>query len=98
MSERYTPSQATIRRLALAIRMKNHGHLYEQEEPGMLVLSRGEGEIIDIGTDITITVIRIQGDKVRLGITAPKDIPVHRREVTEAIAEESELPITRDYD
>lgn len=51
----------------------------------MLVLSRKKNESIIINDLITLTVIEIRGDKVRLGIEAPKDIPVHRREVYEAI-------------
>lgn len=51
----------------------------------MLVFSRKRDEWIDIGDDIRIVVVGIRGDKVRLGIEAPKEIPVHRREVTEAI-------------
>jgi len=51
----------------------------------MLVLSRKNREAIHIGDDITITVIEIRGDKVRLGIEAPKDIPVHRAEIHRAI-------------
>lgn len=51
----------------------------------MLVLSRKKNESIRIGEDITIVVVEIRGDKVRLGIEAPKEIPVHRREVYEAI-------------
>lgn len=51
----------------------------------MLVLSRRKNEAITIHDDISITVIDIQGDKVRLGITAPKDVPVHRKEVYDAI-------------
>lgn len=51
----------------------------------MLVLSRKKNESIVIRDDITITVVEIRGDKVRLGITAPKDVPVHRQEVYEAI-------------
>ena len=51
----------------------------------MLVLSRKKNETIVIKDDITITVVDIRGDKVRLGIDAPKDVPVHRREVYEAI-------------
>lgn len=54
----------------------------------MLVLSRMRGESIDIGSDITIKVVEIRGDKVRLGIEAPKDVRVDRREVTEARARE----------
>ena len=51
----------------------------------MLVLSRGKDESIMIGGDVEITIVKINGNKVRLGITAPKNISVHRREVYEAI-------------
>lgn len=51
----------------------------------MLVLSRKKNESIVINNDITITVVEIRGDKVRLGIVAPKEVPVHRQEVYEAI-------------
>lgn len=51
----------------------------------MLVLSRKKNESIVINNDVIITVIEIRGDKVRLGIVAPKDVPVHREEVYEAI-------------
>lgn len=51
----------------------------------MLVLSRKKNESIIINDHITITVVEIRGDKVRLGIDAPKDVSVHRREVYEAI-------------
>lgn len=54
----------------------------------MLVLSRNTDESIVIGNDITITVVAIRGDKVRLGIDAPKEIPVHRLEVYQAIAKQ----------
>ena len=52
----------------------------------MLVLSRKKDESIVINYDITIVVVEIRGDKVRLGVEAPKEVPVHRREVFEAIA------------
>jgi len=55
----------------------------------MLVLSRQRDEIIMIGDNIEITVVDIRGDKVRLGITAPKEIPVHRKEVWESIQREN---------
>ena len=53
----------------------------------MLVLSRKKNEVIDIGNEISICVVEVRGDKVRLGIVAPKDVSVNRREVTLAIAE-----------
>ncbi len=55
----------------------------------MLVLSRQRDETIMIGDDIEITVVDIRGDKVRLGITAPGTVPVHRKEVYEAIQREN---------
>ncbi|MCG8586558.1 MAG: carbon storage regulator CsrA [Pirellulales bacterium] len=51
----------------------------------MLVLSRKKNESIVINDDITIVVVEIRGDKVRLGVDAPKEVPVHRQEVYEAI-------------
>jgi carbon storage regulator len=51
----------------------------------MLVLSRKVNESIMINDEITITVVEIRGDKVRLGVEAPREAPVHRREVYEAI-------------
>ena len=56
----------------------------------MLVLSRHRDESIIIGDDVIITIVDIRGDKVRLGIDAPQDIPVHRREVYEAIQRENQ--------
>jgi len=55
----------------------------------MLVLSRQKDETIMIGDDVEITVVDIRGDKVRLGIKAPPHIPVHRKEVYEAIQQEN---------
>jgi carbon storage regulator len=54
----------------------------------MLVLSRHRDESIIIGDDIVVTIVDIRGDKVRLGIQAPTEIPVHRQEVYEAIQRE----------
>ena len=51
----------------------------------MLVLSRKKNESIVINNDITVVVVEIRGDKVRLGVEAPKEVPVHRREVYDAI-------------
>ena len=55
----------------------------------MLVLSRQRDESIVIGDNIVITIVDIRGDKVRLGIEAPGEIPVHRQEVFEAIQREN---------
>lgn len=56
----------------------------------MLVLSRQRDEAIMINDLIEIMVVDIRGDKVRLGITAPKEVQVHRKEVWEAIKQEQE--------
>ena len=55
----------------------------------MLVLSRQRDESIMIGDSIVVTIVDIRGDKVRLGINAPAEIPVHRQEVYEAIQREN---------
>ncbi|RLS35400.1 MAG: carbon storage regulator [Planctomycetota bacterium] len=63
----------------------------------MLVLSRRPNESIVINDKIVITVIEIRGDKVRLGIEAPRDVPVHRSEVYSAIQRaESDVPASDD--
>jgi carbon storage regulator len=56
----------------------------------MLVLSRKKNESIVINNEITVVVVEIRGDKVRLGVEAPKEVPVHRREVYDAIHRASE--------
>jgi carbon storage regulator len=60
------------------------------KEHRMLVLSRQRDESIVINDNVVVTIVDIRGDKVRLGIEAPTDIPVHRREVFEAIQREAE--------
>jgi carbon storage regulator len=55
----------------------------------MLVLSRNRDEQVVIGDTIVVTIVDIRGDKVRLGVEAPKEVPVHRREVYEAIQREN---------
>ncbi len=54
----------------------------------MLVLSRQKDESIIIGDDVEITIVDVRGDKVRLGINAPRSISVHRKEIYEAIQRE----------
>jgi carbon storage regulator len=56
----------------------------------MLVLSRQRDESIIIGDNVIVTIVDVRGDKVRLGIEAPREISVHRREVYEAIQRENE--------
>ena len=51
----------------------------------MLILTRRKDESIIINGNIEVTIIRVRGNKVRLGITAPKTIPVHRKEIQEAL-------------
>ena len=64
----------------------------------MLVLSRQRDETIMIGDDIEITVVDIRRDKVRLGIKAPSDVPVHRKEVYEAIQRENQAAAEADLE
>lgn len=54
----------------------------------MLVLSRYKDQSIYIGDDIVITVVDVRGDRIRIGIEAPSDVPVHRQEIYEAIKRE----------
>ena len=54
----------------------------------MLVLSRNKNESIMVGEDVEVAILNVRGNKVRLGITAPKSVPVHRKEVFEAIQNE----------
>ncbi len=55
----------------------------------MLVLSRQRDQSIMIGDDVVVTIVNVRGDKVRLGIDAPGEIPVHRQEVYDAIQREN---------
>lgn len=55
----------------------------------MLILTRRVGESLKIGDDISVTVLDVKGAQVRIGINAPKDVPVHRQEIYERIQEEA---------
>jgi carbon storage regulator len=55
----------------------------------MLVLTRRAGESIVIGNDVTVTVLEVRGDQIRLGIDAPKDVPIHREEVYVQVQQEN---------
>ena len=59
----------------------------------MLVLSRKKNESIVIDDKIVITVVEVRGEKVRLGIDAPRDVPIHRSEVYEAIRSEAKVGV-----
>ena len=54
----------------------------------MLILTRRTSETLMIGDSVTVTVLEVEGNQVRLGINAPKDVPVHREEVFERIKQE----------
>ncbi|MFD2671988.1 carbon storage regulator CsrA [Marinicrinis sediminis] len=56
----------------------------------MLILSRKPGESIMIGNDIEVTILSVEGDVVKVGVNAPRDISIHRKEIYIAIKEENE--------
>lgn len=62
----------------------------------MLILTRKKNEQIMIGNDIVITVTDIRGDKIRLGVEAPKEVPVHRSEIYEAIKRQEQEAVNQE--
>jgi carbon storage regulator len=60
------------------------------KEEFMLVLSRQSDETIIIGDNIRVTIVEVRGDKVRIGIDAPRDVAVHRQEIYDAIRRDAE--------
>jgi carbon storage regulator len=88
----HTTRYTDIRALGIAVgrRPDRTTPRHSKEEPSMLVLSRQRDETIMIGDDVEITVVDIRGDKVRLGISAPRNIQVHRKEVYDAIRRENQ--------
>lgn len=61
----------------------------------MLILTRRIGETLNIGDDIKVTILSINGRQVRIGIDAPKEIPIHREEIYQRVQTEKRLGITR---
>jgi carbon storage regulator len=57
----------------------------------MLILTRRVGETVMIGSDVTVTVLGVKGNQVRVGIEAPKSVPVHRKEIYERIQREQQM-------
>lgn len=62
----------------------------------MLALTRKKGESLVINNNVEITVLEIRGDQIKLGITAPRDVPVYRKEIYVQIQEENENAISAD--
>lgn len=62
----------------------------------MLALTRKKGESLVINNNIEITVLELRGDQIKLGITAPKDVPIYRKEVYLQIQEENKASINAD--
>jgi carbon storage regulator len=60
------------------------------QETGMLILTRRVGETVMIGNDVTVTVLGVKGNQVRIGVNAPRDVAVHREEIFERIKREEQ--------
>jgi carbon storage regulator len=62
----------------------------DDEEHNMLILTRRVGETVMIGNEVTVTVLGVKGNQVRIGVNAPKDVAVHREEIYERIKREED--------
>jgi carbon storage regulator len=65
---------------------------YKEGDLNMLILTRRVGETLVIGDDVTVTVLGVKGNQVRIGVNAPKDVSVHREEIYERILNEKNTP------
>lgn len=73
---------------------KNQNNCIERKERiDMLALSRKEGESIVINNNVEVTILEVKGEQIKLGINAPKDVPVYRKEIFNQIKEENEKAI-----
>jgi len=70
--------------MSVSVRIATRNRLRDTEVYEMLVLTRKEGERIALGDDIVVTVVSIQGNKVRLGVVAPDDVTIRRGELIDA--------------
>jgi carbon storage regulator len=64
-----------------------------EQESTMLILTRRIGETLNIGDNVQVTVLGVKGNQVRIGVNAPKDVPVHREEIYQRIQKEKEAGI-----
>ncbi len=64
----------------------------------MLILTRRVGETLMIGDEVTVTVLGVKGNQVRIGVNAPRDVPVHREEIYERIKREQAEGLDRPHD
>ena len=78
---------------ALVRRGQGLREMFEQES-AMLILTRRVGETLNIGDNVQVTVLGVKGNQVRIGVNAPKEVPVHREEIYLRIQKEKEAGIT----
>jgi carbon storage regulator len=80
------PGYDSVRLKAIALKLSKE----DEEHAFMLILTRRVGETVMIGNDVTVTVLGVKGNQVRIGVNAPKDVAVHREEIYERIKREED--------